>query len=192
MRRITTALLMIGPLLASCGGEIDIDTVEFRRIAVEESAPDERTQAPGISIDTNITRPGLLTTKYRSSNPYGIHFDHTDPTRTFESLVITSVRITYADGQVEPAVEDLRLPRSWRFRSYEAVNSTSNGIVRKKLEVVSGDLKGVIARDEDFRLEVRGHFTREGAEALQFEIDRGYEMFRDQRTRSRGDFFSDV
>lgn len=171
---------------------MDIDTVKFRRAAEEASAPKKTKPRPGISIDTNINKPSLFTREFRSSSPYGILLDYTDATRAFVEMEITTLKITYADGKVEPGVAKLGLPLTWRFHPYEAVNSTSSGVVRKKLRVLSADVENVITRDEDFRVELSGRFRKEGDALVPFELDQRFEKVRDKRTVTRAELFKDV
>lgn len=153
---------------------------------------EEEKVAPGVWIDTNINNPGLFTRKVRSTSPYGIHLDHTDSTQTFQALEVTALKVTYTDGTIEPAAARLKLPLSWRYRPYTAVNSTSEGIVRETLHVLSADLKGLITRDEDFELELTGQFKREDEAPIPFAADLDFEMFRDKRVVTRAEFFKDV
>lgn len=193
MRSLSLAALTLTSLLASCGGEVSIDVMQFRVVETGEGADAATGLVPSLSIDTNVSEPGLTVRTYRSSSPYDLRVELTDPGQAIESLEITSLTITYSDGSVEPRAAELDLPVTWDARSLESINSNSKGeVVRSTVSVLDGELEGLITRDEDIRVEMRGRLLRKEGEGAAFTVVTAFEAHRDVRTVSSGTFFSDV
>jgi hypothetical protein len=132
---------------------------------------------PGVWIDTNIAISGLGGGTVTSSKPYGLGVDYTDNAGTQARLTFTSIEVVYDDGEREAGVDRLKMPWSVKARPYETVNSMSGGrIVRATVSLLSGQLQGVITRDEPFRLLIEGHFTRKDGEVEPFVIDQRWDV----------------
>ena len=127
-----------------------------------------------------------------STRPYGIAFDYTDNAREFASLTFTSVEVVYDDGGREGSVDSLGLPIEVRSREYESVNSMSGGrIVRSTVRVLSGQMRGVITRDESIVVRIAGHFTRTDGGVFPFEIEQRWEVEVERGTKSAAEVLQD-
>lgn len=147
---------------------------------------------PGIWINTNTKVSGLFGGTVRSNKPYGINFDYTDNATQFAAIEFTAIEVRYDNGDIEPAAAALRLPRRTNARDHESVNSVSGGrIVRSISRILSGELAGVITRDEAFRLRLEGHFVETNGSVVPFVIDQRYDIVIEQTTKPAGEVMRD-
>lgn len=176
---VVLALLPVLVTVPSCptggsgSGKYTKDTFEF-----VHSRPPQQTgeSVPHISIDTNTRASGPFGGTITSSLPCSVRLDYTDNHREYQSLVVTSIRITYGDDQPDATSEVLKRPQHIAAREYESVNSLSGGqVVRSKDWILSGELPKLITRLEPFRIQLEGHFTKEGSPTVPFTIDQQLE-----------------
>jgi hypothetical protein len=99
---------------------------------------------------------------------------------------------TCSDGRVEPSTAELTFPLKSRFRPHEAVNSTSNGVVRTQLSVLSAEVRDLITRDEDLRVELSGQLSRKAGDPIPFMLDQRFTKVHERRTVSTAEAFKDV
>ena len=191
-------ILIAGAILAaglqSCSpgkpGVYQINTVRF---TATQPVVTTNTLAPGIWIDTNVRMRGLGSGTVKSSKPYAIAFDYTDNSNAFEAITFDVVTVTYDDGVVESAEDTLKLPRRVAAREYEAVNSGPGGvIVKTKLNLLSGKLRGAITRDVSFTLRVEGDFTKRGGGTLPFSVDQHFTVATSNGTASAESVLQDT
>ena len=180
--------------LPACGGDIHIDTIDFLPDPVvaaeyEQPVPGLR---PSVDVNTNITDPGLFVREYRSRSPYGIRLRYTDPTQTFAELVLEEFAVSYADGAIESNASEQTLPMRYKLRANETVNSTNDGVTRSTVRVLDAELKGVITRDEEFRVRIAGHLVKEEGEVIPFDFTEQFTPVRHQRTMGRLEAYQDV
>ena len=177
-RRLARGLAIATSLaLASCGKQPQSHaTMTQSTFSFSHTGQQANTGAimPGVWIDTNID-VDLGAGTATSSLPCALMLDYTDNSETFETLVITAVRITYEDGTTEPAAQALALPIEIDARAYETVNSVAGGkVVRTEVRILSGSIPGVVTRAEPLRLQIDGHFVAEDGSARPFTIDQGW------------------
>ncbi len=170
-------------------GTYTVDTVRF---VLTNQGSETTEPAPGIWIDTNTKLSGLNGGTVKSSKPYGIGFDYTDNTFSFTTLEFISVKLTYEDGAVEPRAKTLTTPLRIAARNYQSVNSVGGGrTVKTTARILSGNIPGIITRDEPFTLQIKGHFTRDDGSKIPFAIEQHYDIERENTTRAAADVLQD-
>lgn len=194
MRRsfILSISLVAIVLISSCKGAgptYKFDTVNFTIVgAVPPAAGPE----PGIHIDTNIKVSSLAGGTVKSSKPYSIQVDFTDPAFIYEKIEFTKVEVTYADGTSDPGAAALKLPLTIKGRPYETVNSGAGGVITKtKVMVISGQIPGVISKDQPLSLVLEGQFIKNDGSKIPFAINRAYDVVRDTSTKPWADVMQD-
>ncbi|QDU54180.1 hypothetical protein [Aeoliella mucimassa] len=174
------------PLLAgvqSCtlgvpGGTYQVDTFAF--VPTKPAKPATEPQ-PSVWIDTNLKLSSLSGGTLTSSLPCSVKVDYTDNSETIEAAVFTSVKVTYDDAVVEPAVKTLKLPLRIKAREYEAVNSVSGGkIVHGTVWHISGEIPKLITRDQPLRIEIKGYFAKKDGEQIPIAIDQHFDIRREK------------
>lgn len=195
------AIVVLAPSCSGGGpspisGTFEIDTVTFRLDTTQStggmSGIDPPSSGPGIRIDTNTELRGLWGGTVKSSKPYTIGFDSTDNAGDLASLQFTRIEVTYADGRIEPAAAALQLPMTINAREVQTVNSGSGGaIIRSTVRILSGEIRGVITRDEPFRLVIEGRFIKTDGTDVPFTIDQRWEPRFEQGKRPAGDVLQD-
>lgn len=178
------------------GGTFEIDVVTFELDQAHglgaTSGIGPPSSGPGIRIDTNTEVCGLWGGTVKSERPYAIGFDFTDNAGDLASLRFTRLEVTYDDGGIEPAGAALGLPMTIGAREIETINSGSGGaIIRSTVRILSGEIGGVITRDEPFRLVIEGRFIRTDGSGAPFTIDQRWEPRFEQTTRPVGEVLQD-
>jgi hypothetical protein len=193
-------------------GRFEIDTVTFELMrdasamaaaqAASGPAPSGQANPPGIRIDTNTQLRGLWGGTVKSSKPYAIGFDSTDNAGDLERLEFTKIEITYnpstpstpstPSAATEPAAEALALPITIDAREVEAVNSGAGGvIIRSTVRILSGEIQGVITRDEPLRLVIEGRFIKADGAQVPFTIDQYWDPRFERATKPAGEVLQD-
>ncbi|MGP1345914.1 MAG: hypothetical protein ACTS3F_04495 [Phycisphaerales bacterium] len=135
---------------------------------------------------------GLSGGTVKSHKPYDIAFDYTDNGGGFARLTFTGIEVVYDDGAREGSVDGLAMPWSVEARDYETVNSMSGGqVVRSTVSLLSGQIEGVIARDESFALRMEGYFTRKDGGVEAFVIDERWVVEVERGTKPAGEVLQD-
>jgi hypothetical protein len=149
------------------------------------------TRVPQIEIDTNISVGTLVGGTVKSRRPYSIRAFYLDDSFTFASIEFTTVRVTYADGTVDPGSAGIKLPMRFGGKLHESHNSMDGGtVVVTKSRMIAAEFPGAIARDEPFTLLLKGHFIKENGSIIPFTVNGKYGVSRDSRTESWVDFVS--
>lgn len=178
-------VLAIAPFLSSCG--VRYDMVTFKAAGI---MPAVTTAVPRIEIDTNVTA-GMMGGDVKSHKPYDIQTYYKDDTFTFASAEFTTVKVTYADGTVDPGIAALRLPMRFEQKVHEAPNSMAGGVVVvTKSRIILAEFPGTISRDEAFTLLIEGRFTKDDGSVIPFIIREKFDVSREKRAESWVDFVS--
>ncbi|WP_338689668.1 hypothetical protein [Haloferula helveola] len=178
--------------MTSCMGGLQykMDTTAFKMIT---PAPPSRGPVPDTYIDTNMSISGMFGGKIRTRKPYAVGSDYTDESFTLEAVEFTRVMVTYGDGTADPGAAAFKLPRRFDARPYESYNSMSGGrVVKSTVNSISGKLRGVITRDEDFTLLLEGTVIKKDGTREPFNLKERYEPIRDTTTRSWAEVISEV
>ena len=185
--KLLNCLLLLSclTLFASCDGVHKFDTVEFS----VTTNPKTDKMLPNAWIDTNIEVDGLVSGTVRSRKPYHLCIDFIDKFKTFRSLEITNLKIAYDDSEEESDISSsLKLPIRFEAESHKMTNSITGGkVVNSEVQLISGQLKGMIKKDASFTLEIEGHFTKSNDEKEPFRLKQHYEFRRIQETRTLAD-----
>lgn len=189
---VALALLPILAGLQSCkpiGGTYNVNT--FRFVHSDTNA-DTGASVPSVWINTNTRVSSLSGGDLTSSLPCAVMIDFTDNSRTFKDAVITSVKIAYDDGAVDPSIGTLKLPKQIAARDYESVNSVAGGrIVKTKVWLLSGSIPKAITRAEPFRLQMEGHFTKNDGSKIPFTVDQHFDIEKENTVKSAEEVLQD-
>jgi hypothetical protein len=167
-----------------------IDTVSFSETAQQQATDGP---APRIWIDTHIELKGMFGGTITSRAPFDITFHFGDEDQNFASVEFTQVTITYDDGTVDKAVDKLRLPIRAVARQHESYNSMAGGkVVKRTYMLIMGSISGVITRDQPFTLKLKGHFIDQDGTKVPFEIEKHYDVEREQGTQSWSEVMSSI
>ena len=163
----------------------------FRFVHTESKNTDEG-PAPSVWIDTNLKLSSLSGGTYTSSLPCTVKLDYTDSSLTFKSVDVSSVRITYDDGMIDPTTQSLKLPIHIAARDYKAVNSVAGGrIVKSRLLILSGEIRNVVTRARPLRLQIKGHFTKNDGSKLPFSMDERFGIEKETAIKSAEEVLQD-
>ena len=190
IRRLAALPLLCAiPLCAVSCGDYKYDTVSFQLTspAVTSGGP-----VPGTFINTNTSITGPFGGSVKTKKPYSIGIDHSDLTFTVAAIEFTKVTVTYRDGTEDPGAAALKLPVRFESRPHEAVNSTSRGIVKTKMRLVSGMIPGVITRDKPLTLLLEGRFIHDNGSTTPFTIREEYDVSTDKSTKPWAEVVSDI
>ncbi len=168
----------------------EVDTVRF--VNSDPSSVSTGT-VPRIWINTNTKLSGFSGGTVRSQKPYAIQFDYTDNTFTLTELEFTGVTLTYDDGRAESAVQALSLPLRIRARRYESVNSMhGGGRIKTTARILSGQMPGMVTRDDPFTLQIEGYFSSEDGSKIPFVIKEHYDIQTETSTKKAAEVLSDL
>lgn len=189
------AVLAFCAAMQSCGaptgppqGVYKVDTVSF----VPNPRSTSADPAPGVWIDTNTKLSSLSGGDLKSQLPYGVGIDYTDNNAIFQDAEFTRVTITYDDGAVDEAANQLQLPLRIPARQTETVNSVSGGrIVRSTVSVISDKIPDIISRAEPFTLQMSGHFTRTDGSQQPFEVEQHFDVEKVKATKDAAEVLQD-
>lgn len=178
-------LLATALFLPSCN--VKYDMVTFEAVGIMPAAT---TPVPKVEIDTNVNA-GMMGGDVKSNKPYDIQTHYMDDTFTFASAEFTTVKVTYADGTVDPGIAALKLPMRFKSRVHESHNSMAGGaVVVTKSRIIPAEFPGTISRDEAFTLLIEGKFTKDDGTIIPFTIKEKYDVSRDKGTETWADFVS--
>lgn len=183
---LISILSAVGLLLPSCSYKYD--RVVFKAVG---NKPVTKQPVPEIVIDTNDSGGdwgGLV----KSTKPYDIFaLYYMDKAPPVASVEFTKVKVTYADGTVDPGANALNLPMRSKSYAYEgAYRETDGSVVTSKFRRIEAEIPGAITRDEPFTLLIEGKFTKDDGTVIPFTIKEKYDMTRDQRTETFVDYLN--
>lgn len=192
---VTFAVVPLLAAIPSClpmgspSGSYTVNTFEFVHSKPPENAGDS---IPNIWIDTNTKLSGISGGTLTSSLPCAVKIDYTDNSFSFQSVVITSVKITYDDSTDDPSAETVELPFNVAAREYESVNSVTGGrIVKSKNWIISGEISSLVTRAEPFRLQMEGYFTKDKDTRVPFTIDEHFDLKTENSVKSAEEVLQD-
>ena len=192
---VTLAVLPFLAAIPSClpvgppSGSYKVNTFEFVHSKPPENAGES---IPNIWIDTNTNLSGLSGGTLTSSLPCAVKIDYTDNSFSFNSVTITSVKITYDDSTDDPSAETVELPIHIAAREYESVNSVTGGrIVKSKNWIISGEISNLVTRAEPFRLQMEGYFTKDKDTRIPFTIDEQFGIKTENSVKSAEEVLQD-
>jgi hypothetical protein len=115
---------------------------------------------------------------YGTDVPCGLRLQIWDTAKQYTSITISEIVVEYADGQTA------RLSRPWsrHLRPYTQHNSSSAGIIKTEMMMLSDTIPGVVVRHQDARVTLKGTLvTFEGDEvdfsgSETFEAESGFDV----------------
>ncbi len=183
----TTVLFAAALVLPSCN--VHYDVVTFNAVS---KIPTSKTPVPSIGIDTNMPKK-MFGGSMKSKKPYDIEVTYSDSSLTIASVEFTKVTVIYDDATVDPGVFKLKLPVTFQLQYYEDFRFNSDGTQTDiKSRNMYAEFPKTISRDEAFKLEIEGKFTKDDGSIIPFKIKQKYSPTRDAGNATWVEFVSGV
>lgn len=94
-----------------------------------------------------------------------------DATKTYSSISINEIVVAYADGQTVRHVK----PWTRQLQPYTQHNSSSSGIIKTEMMMLSDTVPGVVARHKNVRVTMTGKLVTTSGEEVDFSASESFE-----------------
>jgi hypothetical protein len=107
---------------------------------------------------------------YGTAVPCGLRLQIWDATKTYSSISISEVVVAYTDGE---AVRHSN-PWSRQLRPYTQHNSSSSGIIKTEMMMLSDTIPSVVSRHTDARVTITGKLVTTSGEEVDFSASESF------------------
>ncbi len=108
---------------------------------------------------------------YGADVPCGLRLQIWDATKTYASISITEIVVAYADAETERHVQ----PWIRQLQPYTQHNSSSSGIIKTEMMMLSDTVPGVVTRHKDTRVTVTGKLVMMSGEEVEFSASESFD-----------------
>ena len=119
-----------------------------------------------IWINSNLRGGGIpfIGFYHYTKLPYSLLIQIWDESQEYSKMVISHISVAYADGEIKD------FPMNWErsLKAYTRVNSSSNGLVRTPMMMLSDDTPSIIDRYCDVSITIEGNLITRNKEVIHF------------------------
>jgi hypothetical protein len=107
---------------------------------------------------------------YGTDVPCGLRLQIWDATKSYASISISEIVVAYADGETARHVK----PWTRQLQPYTQHNSSSSGIIKTDMMMLSDTVPGVVARHKDARVTMTGKLVTISGEEVNFSASESF------------------
>ena len=114
---------------------------------------------------------------YGSSKPFGLRIQIWDISKSFTKIEIDEVIVSYEDGQT------VTHTKGWSrtLKEYTRINSSSSGIIRTEMMMISDTIDDVVVRHESATITIKGLLLKNDGTNVAFSTSEDFEAESDFR-----------
>jgi hypothetical protein len=120
----------------------------------------------------------LLFQYRRTSEPFGLRLQIWDTSKQYQSIEVAEVLVEYKDGEV------VHITTPWKkdLRPYTQYNSSSSGVVKTEMLMLSDEIPNLVLRHNDVKVTLIGHLIQVDGKRVAFRATETFEAESSVRT----------